>query len=251
VPDWAELIAEAVTRTVPVVRAETYIKSFPTASRPVLVRCDDDNDYVVKGRQAGRMIVTDHVVGAVGQLANAPVGEPVLVDVPDELVAAEPEMAHVAAGLAHGSRWIPNCGERESIEHCSSNRERFSQLALLYGWTCASDHQFIYENEPPNRVHSVDHGHFFPGSQNWTVATLKGAPAPVADDQIVRTCGLVEGELDAARRTMRVGDERIAEAVAAIPGEWGITPDEREAVADFLATRRDVLFPAQDEEEDE
>ena len=90
-----------------------------------------------------------------------PVGRPALVNVPADLIAAEPEMAHFRAGLAHGTRWIPGCREARGLWHSrGNNRERFAELALLYGLARASDHQLLYEAET-GAIHSVDHGYFF------------------------------------------------------------------------------------------
>jgi hypothetical protein len=53
--DWAELLkAGAAQRPQPLL-GETYLRSWATASRPVLLECNDRQTYVVKGKQAGRM----------------------------------------------------------------------------------------------------------------------------------------------------------------------------------------------------
>jgi hypothetical protein len=189
------------------------------------------------------MIITDHIVGRLGTLIDAPVGLTTVVDLPAELINAEPEMAHMTPGIAHASRWIPNCSDRAGLLHCSSNRGRFARLALLYGWTHAQDHQFIYEHAAPRCVHSVDHGHFFPGSIDWTVETLSRAPAVVPDPGIVSGCGLTDADLNSARQDMRnPRDGELATIVAQPPEEWGFSDDERCAVASYLAAGRDVIF---------
>lgn len=242
-PDWTRLFADASRPAV--VTAETFVEAYGTASKPVRLICDDGADgaeYVVKGRQAGRMIVTDQIVGRIGSGLGMPVGSPALVDVPAELIAAEPEMAHLAPGIAHGSEWIPDCAQG-GVEHCADNRERFADLALLYGWALASDHQFIYTTASPRIVYSVDHGHFFAGSTTWTTQTLSAAPTAEPDQTICGQCGLTDDELNASRtRIGPVSDELISSAVAAPPDDWGITPEERVAVAEYLALRRDALF---------
>ena len=241
-PDWDALIAAALDQ--PLVLAHTFVKAWGTASRPVLLECDDNNDYVVKGRQAGRMPVNDQIVARVAEAAAAPTGVPALVDVPGMLIAAQPEMQHLPAGVAHGTKWIPDCSERAAIDHTSEaeNRPRFTALALLFGWIEANDQQFIYTNASPHRVYSVDHGHFFPGGPNWTVATLAAAATPVPSPDLVTNCGLTTAELDAAKPPFAaVTDETIAAAVAAPPDDWGLAWEERLAVAEFLASRRDVI----------
>jgi HipA-like kinase len=241
--DWMQLLADAVGPAT--VRAHTFIKDWPTASHPVLLRCDDNMDYVVKGRRAGRMVVNDQVIGRLGKGVNAPVGSPALVEVPQELIDAEPQMAHLVAGVAHATAFLKDCSERLAYEHATElvNRPRFASLALLFGWVQAGDHQFIYENASPHLVHSVDHGHFFPNGPDWTIASLAGAPAPAPDAGVVSSAGLHDADLDAAGASfLGVSNEQIAAAVAAPPDDWGLADNERVELAGYLARRRDILF---------
>lgn len=242
---WRGLLAEAAQKPPPVYRAITYLKKWDTASKPVLLRCSDGSEFVVKGANAGKQAVNDQIVGRLGRAMGAPVGEVALVEVPQELVAIEPEMTHVTPGLAHGSRLIGDCSERARIRHHDDpdNRGRFAALAVLYGWIHASDHQVIYENTPPHRVHSVDHGHFLPGGPKWSVESLRKGASPAPDPALVSTCGLTDPEIRAAAQGLRsVSDETICRAIAAVPRDWAITEDERLALARYLAHRRDELI---------
>src|SRR5215203_1343660 len=111
--DWTELLKSGAAQRPQPVMAETYLRSWSTASQPVLLECNNGKTYVVKGKQAGRMIVNDQVVAALGCLIDAPAPEPALVGVPAELIAAEAQMKHVAPGVAHGSTLVPDCSERQ------------------------------------------------------------------------------------------------------------------------------------------
>jgi hypothetical protein len=243
-PNWKVLIREARERVPSPVVAETFLKAFQTASRPVLLACGDQ-EYVVKSKDAGRMIVTDQIVGRLGHAIGASVAEVTLVEVPKGLIDSEPQMSHMSPGVAHGSKWFPDCSEQLGFEHTHvpENRPRFAGLALLYGWATAGDHQFIYENTEPRLVHSVDHGHFFPGSNGWTKEMLEQAPAAVPDGTIVSTCSLTGVELQAAKEALRAPTENvIASAVSAPSVGWGITLTERIAVAVYLAGRSESIF---------
>lgn len=243
--DWTQLVAQADRVTAAVV-AHTYVQKWPSASQPVKVICDDGREHIVKGAQTGRMAVNDQVVARFGRLAGAPVGEPTLVDVPQALIDAEPEMAHMTTGAGHGTVFISECSERLAYEHAAenANRPRFATLALLFGWIHASDHQFIYENATPRLVHSVDHGHFFPNGPNWDAASLAGAPRPTPDTEIVAGASVSTQDLDTARAGFVLPtNEEIAGVVANIPAAWGLTAPDAAALAAYLATRRDILFP--------
>jgi hypothetical protein len=91
----------------------------------------------------------------------------------------------------------------------------------------------------------VDHGAFFAGGTDWSVESLAVTEDRVATpDEWVAVQSLVGGAaLNAAiERVGEVEDDRIAEAVAAPPDAWGVTLDERVALARYLARRRDELL---------
>lgn len=241
------LIESAVSERRLTATAHTFLKRWPSYSHPVLLACDDGNEYVVKGQHAGRAIVSDQVLGRLGVALAAPVGQVCLVEIPAELVAAEPEMSGVQPGTAHACRWIPGCSERAHIAHTElpENKPRFAALALLYGWAYASDHQFIYANDPPHLVYSVDHGHFFPGGPDWTIESLADAPRAVPDAIVVSQASLSNADLVGAAEILQsIPDEQIAKAVASPPDEWSLAFSERVALAAYLGSRRDDLVSA-------
>lgn len=245
---WQRLIATAGSERPGLITAHTFLKKWGTYSRPVLLACDDGNEYVVKGQHAGRGIVNDQVIGRLGSAIGAPVGDVALVYIPDALVAAEPAMSDIKPGISHACRWIPGCTEREHIVHTTvpENRGRFAALALVYGWVHAQDHQFIYTNDPPHLVYSVDHGHFFPNGPDWTIQSLGTAAAATPDPTLIAGCSLSNTELASAVGALgSISDAQIASAVASPPDEWGLTEPERVALASYLRSRRDQIVSMQ------
>ncbi len=243
---WESLIAAAALRVPQPISARTFIKKWGgTYSNPALLACDGGCKYVVKGRQVGRGLITDHVVGRLGQVMGAPVSQVSVVDLPAQLVEAEPQLHHMPYGLSHGSLWIPDCSERSSFTYkdVPENRTRFALLAVLYGWVFPGDHQFIYQNDPPHMVYSVDHGHFFPCGPNWSSASLLAADTARPDIIIASEMQFQRSEMqDAYQNLSSVAPDDIAEAVAAPPSEWGISMEERVVIADYLEKRRDALL---------
>ena len=241
-PDWKGLL-EAVAAIPQVsINAETFIKVWPSASRPVAVKCADGNTYVIKGSNAGRQVVNDCIAAQLGLLLRAPVPPSALITIPEELRLATPEMSHLAPGVSHGSRVMEDCTEREAFAHCEAgdNRQRFASVAILYGWLGANDRQFIYGKNPPYRVYSVDHGHFFgPGNPDWTVASLSAAAPAVTDHETVTACALTNEQLVTACGPLHeVTAEQIAAAVGFVPQGWLITIDEQVALCAYLEKRR-------------
>lgn len=227
--------------------AITFLKCFPTSTQPALLRCDDGQDYVVKGMQAGRYAVNDHIVAQLGTMMKAPVSHPKLIEVSDELIEIEPKLSHFQAGPAHGSTFISGCFD----SYCCSevkipdNQLRLAHLSVLYGWILAYDHQFLYQKSPPQLIYSVDHSHFFPLSTDggmWNIEALKLAH-PATLDSLFDICNLKLNETKQALRNLAsVSKEDILKAVASVPDEWGITMDERIAMTEYLIQRQQDLL---------
>lgn len=56
---WKASLEAAIAQPEEPVLAITFRRSWNSAARPVLVRCIDKNEYVIKGQQAGRQIIND------------------------------------------------------------------------------------------------------------------------------------------------------------------------------------------------
>jgi hypothetical protein len=219
-----------------------------TGSRPIRAIGVDGRTYIVKGKQAGRQIINDQVVGHLGVLLEAPVAEPYVVEVDEELIndPDEPEFSYFQSGLAHGSLFISGCMDDRSMlryQGQAVNRDRFARLSVLYGWVGAADRQFLYKNQPPNVVYSVDHGHFFPGGPDWTIDSLLEAAPAVPDLEIVKNCRITEMEMQGVLMALvNISEREILEVVARPATEWGITIKERVALVAYLVKRRQELL---------
>lgn len=255
--DWAAAITGAAAKRPASIRAETFLKRRTTGSQPVDLYCNDGEKYVVKAHrndaEQRRMIFNDQVIARLGALLGASVPYVALVDVPAELIAANADklkgMGHMHPGVAHGSRRFNDVSERiDAIDHVNDddNRHRFALLAVLHAWVGSySDRQFLYDNSAPFRVYSVDHGHFFHGGPAWSVASLNSAPAAALSDDLVKTCKLSADELvDACSSLADISEQEIAEVLAVPPDDWGVSLDERVALAEYLHKRRAELLAA-------
>jgi hypothetical protein len=245
--EWEGLIEAAAANRPAPFRAHTFLRSLDGVSDPVAVACDDGREYAVKGRQCGRSIVNDHVVGMLGALLEAPVAEVRLVTIPPDLVQVESALRHIPPGVCHGSLWIPGCRElevgTESEIGVPENSLRFARLAVLFGWVGGKDRQFICHETPPPLVYSVDHGHFFPDGPNWTTEGLLGAPKALPDGTLRRRARLAMSEVTTACQALAsVLPGQLAKVVAQPPDEWGISLGERVALASYLERRRSELL---------
>ena len=238
-------LALAAAHRPPPLVGQTFIKRVDSFSRPVWLECNDNKIYVVKGQHAGRAIFNDQIIARLGQLIGAPVGQPVVIIIPDELKQIEPQLHDISSGLAHGTLWITDTTDRLWLAHTDKdyNRSRFAALSILYGWLCANDQQLIYSNQDPYLVHSVDHGHFFPGGQDWNVQSLANNPQVQPYPEIYNNCSLKDEDIKASLINLNkitYGD--IIKVVGLPPDEWGVSMSERVEISKFIISRRDEML---------
>ena len=251
-PDWAGLLAAAEHDETPSDSALRYIDSWSSQSKPVKVAGNEDDTYwVLKSHQYAlsaklpRIVINERIVGNLGALIGAPVPEIGLVEVPQALIDIEPKMAHLGAGLSHGSRYVEDTSDRDNDVHdidAGDNRDRFLRLMLLNAWCGAGDRQFIYMNQPPRLVYSVDHGNFLPGGAKWTETDLRTADPPTVEADRFPGLDPTEEELSMLGAELRgVSDQDVATVVASIPTAWGLSGSEQVQLLSSLAERRDLL----------
>jgi hypothetical protein len=246
--DWAAAIGAARRTSLEVVTAHTFVKAWTSFSRPVALQCSDERTYVVKGNQPTQPVMphamtSEQVVGRLGHRLKAPIPHIVIVHIPSELIEAEPEMAHLSPGLAHGSALVPNCSDRVPIDQPTTqrNREAYARLAVLYGWALAGDHQIVKTLDADGDVYSVDHGHFFPGGPAWSAQSLQGHTTPaLPDPQFVGYAdpAALAATIEAARNTT---DSELAALLAFSPASWGVSADDLFHLGQYLGRQRETL----------
>ena len=233
-------------------QAITYRRGWRTKAEPVLLECEDDQTYVVKGVQAGRQIVNDQVVARLGIALGSPVGTPSFIQISAELIELDRRLASFSPGLAHGTLWIPDC--RDSYELLGTgeeeNRSRYALLSALFGWVINHDPQYLVNEQPPRLVHSVDHGHCFSGGPNWTVESLQNSID--SDSGMSLEFLLINGfemcvfkaiDFQTMQQNLKqVTELNIFSSVASVPEEWGITMEERLVLVEYLIVRQQRLM---------
>jgi len=238
---WKALLEVAIAQPRQTVKAIDFTRAFSTKANPVIFGCDDDREYVVKGQNAGRQIVNEQIVARLGLLLGAPIPETKIVEIPDELIKLEKNLAHITAGTAHGSLYLRDTYFDRCLIATSEdvNRPRLAVLAVLYGWTYANDQQYLFTNTPPRLIYSIDHGHFFPNSPNWTATDLANAQDARLDRVLQSECYFRPSEINPVLDALeKINGFDILDAVAYPPSEWGITIDERIIMIEFLRKRQ-------------
>ena len=97
-PNWTALLAAAAATPEVAIQAETFIKGWQSASKPVALKCADGNTYVVKGTNAGRQAINDRIAAKLATLVGAPVPPSALIAIPEELRTATPENGTLGIG---------------------------------------------------------------------------------------------------------------------------------------------------------
>lgn len=237
--------------------AFTYAGGVNSWSHPRILALRDGREFFVKMRQHGRPVMdgaifTECLASKLAYIIGAPVPSVEIIEVSHSLIAMNPDMAPMIAGLAHGSLTIPNVTNRNGILYTSlaENRRRFALFAVLYGWIgLGCDHQFFYEQTPPEVAYSYDHGFSFGQTQMlnhnlpWDAAQFIMCVPAVPDSIICSSCCLTSFEIQRAVDCLhQASDEAIAQAVSIPPDEWGVVLADRISVAMHLAVRRDFLL---------
>jgi len=225
-------------------QVETFHQLYGSASAPVRVTCSDGEQWVIKGPK-DRTPFNEQVIGCLGRRLGSPIPPIAILELTEELRNAEPSLHDMTPGFIHGSRFQRDCADREGLKHWNQpeNRPRFAALAVLYTWMHATDHQVLFEATPPNRVWSVDHGHFFTGTPQWTPALLAALPRPTQLDVFFGPASLTSAELAPPFALLSgITAVDIAEAVARPPDQWGVMMDERVALCMYLEERQRIVL---------
>lgn len=232
-------------QAVKTVAVRTHLNDFGgMMSHAALIIADDGAKYVIKRAGLGRPLVAEHVVARLGRRIGAPCMDVCFATLPAELLVADPNLGRFAGGRAHASGFVDGLVEIRRVTHevHPLNRARFALLYILFSWTHASDHQFMYELQPPNLVFSHDHGLFFVGRQQWSAAGLGAAHTPQLDGPI-GSLVFTPAELALGRQELQsVTDQEIADIVSGVPSEWSVSTDDLKALAAYLSARRTALL---------
>ena len=208
-----------------------------------LVRADNGRRYWCKtlnNVQGERVPLNEQVVAKMGLLIGAPVCEPNLVYMPQDLAGWKfRDDREIEVGWAHGSLAVDLAVETHDLANRASddNARRHVGIYALYDWAVGSDPQWLTAGTD-FEYHSHDHGHYFPNGPAWSAESLSQAAASVCALGVPAT-GLDTAEVNrVADRLAAVTEQEVVHCVSNVPAEWPVTDDELEAVVDFVYGRR-------------
>jgi hypothetical protein len=248
--EWEALISASPIHGVLVARTLLGERE-SSSTRPIRVIASDGAEYLIKFPQTGRpfvarTLVTEQIVSAAARLIDAPVAEVAQVDFSELAFEEHERFGDAAATVAHASKIIPDVVDA-SYEYAGEpeNRPRFGAIGVLYTWVEANDYQYLYLKARPRLVFSFDHGECLPEGRNWTADALHRSNVGNVDP-LVREFGQVSQihMLAATARLAAITSVQLADIVALAPNAWGVSMEERIALAEYLDRRRQQTIDA-------
>lgn len=225
-------------------------------TRPQLFELSDGNKYLVKFKnnpQGTRVLVNDWVAGKLALLLGLPVAPFALVYFSKSHFNQFPELYKYGFKPGHqfASYLLKNCtGLWEP-----RNSGEIANLSVLPGVIVFDYWVNNYDRDTGNALlekvsentcylHLIDHGLCFPiGS--WTKKNSQKVYVSILD-QDVHTWAVtrIDNPKDLLKFTEKVlslPSEQIYKVINSIPEDWNVSSSEKEAVYQYLITRREVL----------
>lgn len=216
-----------------------------TASSPFLGAGSDGHQWWVKPPQAhlGKALVTEYVVGRVGQLIDAPVCEVAIIRIPDALGSWEFKPGHaLPTGFGSATRDLDGVAEeirgRLSRRGDDDNARRHGGVYALVDWCFGEDLQWLLHVNDQWRLYSHDHGWYLPpGGPDWTVDLLR-ATADLAKPLPDSASGLDRAHLSAvADKLEGVSRDALQKILMEVPASWPVTDAELDCLGWYLEHR--------------
>ncbi|MDE0268276.1 MAG: hypothetical protein OXI96_04460 [Acidimicrobiaceae bacterium] len=182
--------------------------------------------------------MTESIIGAAGQLIEAPVCETAIVYVPEELEGWEfrPGL-RLESGFAHASRAVETAIEDRELgyRYDDDNQVRHVGVFALYDWCWGGDPQWLYAVSDENRLYSHDHGWYLPEvGPGWTEQALTDRVDQPRELDCSATQLDIRETSRLARRLRDVTRTELCDTLCRIPGQWPVSDIELECVGWFL-----------------
>jgi hypothetical protein len=222
------------------VTAVQHVRRMRGGAQAHMMRCDDDQYYVVKFRnnpQHLRVLANDFLATRLAEQVGLPVPTPEIVDVGDWLVTHTPELSIDLAGhsipcqpgLQFGSRFVIDPMQGQVFDYLPTdmlslvrNIDTFAGILAIDKWTCNADgRQAAFWRKGREKKYTatfIDQGYCFnAGEWSFPDYALRGVYARNEVYTNVRGWASFEPWLS---RIEEMDDEAIWTAAGEIPPEW-------------------------------
>ncbi|WIE71601.1 HipA family kinase [Curtobacterium sp. MCJR17_020] len=208
-----------------------------------LVLADDGEEYWVKAPnnpQGARSLIAERVVAGIGELIGAPVPDTALMAIPDDLRFEFKPGIRTNGGLGHGSlnvQPVVNSTDWGRFAPDDHNRERTASILGLWDLCLGFDEQWVHQSDEDNQIFTVDHGFWFGGGSDWTIADLQRVGTNAWDQDLDPGIASAVALRDAADRIDTLTLDMLRGVVDTVPVEWDTTPAELSELASILFVR--------------
>jgi hypothetical protein len=216
-----------------------------TASSPFMGLADDGQRWWIKSpqQQLAKALVTELVVGKLGELIGSPVCRVKTIRIGPELLPHElrpglPLSEGVGTATLDLRGTVTQTSTLDRREE-DDNSVRHAGIYALVDWCFGSDLQWLQLVEEDWKVFSHDHGWYLPPSgPEWGEADLISSvhtPIPIHGDS---PSGLDAFELERLAKTLDGVDRaQIANVLNGVPSEMPVSDHELECLGWFLESR--------------
>ena len=252
----------------PRVRALEFVRRMRGASQPWLVRCDDDESYVVKFQnnpQHARVLANEMLASRLAQLMGLPVAPPAFVEVSGSLLGGSPDLAFdvgtrrepIRPGTQFGSRFPGVPGQTLVVDFLPDRLLRrlrnltstFLGAFVFDKWTCNCDGRQVIFHRPaddegsPYSLAMIDQGFCFnDGDWAFPDSPIRGIyPRRLVYEKVT---GLESFE-PFLSRVENLTTTELEECTFGIPPNWcEPDPGQLERLLEILYARRRTVRQA-------
>ena len=240
--------------------AVRYERELPKAAcRPHCIRFDDGHSYIVKfqGNPVGiRSLIGEYIALRLAKNVGFAIADGGLVYVPEEFVAASPQLHGLTPGVQFGSRVLSDPPRHFSPEmiHLISNRHELVQVIALDTLLCNGDRHkenlllvsdpAPFEKEQPWRFVIIDYSHCFENRPYSSVefTTVFNSWARYESVLKLRSSCRHRAEWEAAVQAIeQIPDATIRDIVFSTPQQWGFPEGDANRLVEALIHRRDLI----------
>ncbi len=227
-------------------------------SQAQIFRLEDGKFAIVKfaeNPQGEMVLVNEFLCCQLGEALTVPVNRAVIVLVPEPVLAAAKRVnlpGNFTAGLACGMIRFPNSegADIPMIAAQCSNKDELDHVMAFEQLVCRQDgpQRLMYFEKLGAQKSFVayDYGMAFGGSPVWSAVSMTGAPAPVLPKQDpFSNANYANGDRqrDFINRLRNLEEANITTLFMRIcPPRWGLTLEQLEAAAKFVAARAQALI---------
>jgi hypothetical protein len=229
--------------------ATEYIRRIRGGTHPFLMRCSDNNHYIIKFQnnpQGKRVLANDFLGALLAKRLGLSVAEPAVVDVSEKLVELSHGMTFTLRdttvrcrpGLSFGSRYV--CDDPQdatfigSSEHANTflTRHRMAKVTNLHEfvgmlvfdkWTSNSDsRQVVFARRGTDAswsAHMIDHGWCFGGAQ-WDFPDVLREGVCFSEFAYESITGIEDFEPWLNRVEHEIDEPVLEQLASQIPTEW-------------------------------